>query len=240
MAGIQAVDVEESKCDVQRISSRTGMPRFRLSYQRPKDHRDQRRRDRLQARGGMAAAIALYWEAFAQETGALYVPAKWASSTSLGKVVSQVGCWTLTMQARWPGEQPMGTRIIAPVKLASPFRMRLRPFGLVDQLREYVGLRGMPTGDSLFDANFVSRSSRPDLLPAILARGQIRSIYRRLADVTLIVRGAVAPNVARLELTRSDLVASSESIMEVYTLVVQVLDALVKLGVAMSGEVPMD
>lgn len=219
---------------------RSGMPRFRLSYQRPEDHPNERRRERSLARGSMSAAIALYWEAFAQETGALYVRAKWASSSSLGKVVSQVGYWTLTLQARWPGEQPMGTRIIASVKLASRFWMRLQPFGLFDQLREYVGLRGMRTGDSLFDANFVSRSNRPELLPAILGRGEIRSIYRRLADVTLTVRGAVAPNVARMELTRSELVMSSAKIMEVHTLVVQVLDALVQLGVAMPGEVPVD
>jgi hypothetical protein len=201
-----------------------------LNYQRGEDHRDERRRDRLRALGVVDYGAA--WEAFARETGAEYLPTKWPMAP--GKVVSRVGPWTLLLDTVGNGDNAHTTRLRADFSLLVPFGLVLRPFGLLDQLGEYLRWRRPKTGETLFDANFVTRSDQMDVARFLLDWGEIRSIYRSFADATLQVTGRRGQ--ARVELWRPGLQAEPEVLGRMHALVVQTLEGLAHLGIAVAED----
>jgi hypothetical protein len=211
-----------------------------LDYQRGEDHRDERRRERMRALGVVDYGAA--WEAIARETGAEYLPTKWPLAP--GKVLSRVGPWTLLLQAVGDRDGAYEMRLRADFLLLVPFRLLVRPFGLVDQLGEYLRLPRRTTGDPSFDANFVARSNCLETARLLLGRGQVRTIYRSFTDATFDIdavagwfwRRRRAGSAARVELRRPGVRTEPEVLGRMHALVVQTLEGLAELGIAASGD----
>jgi hypothetical protein len=205
-----------------------------LNYQRPEDYREEHRRARRRAFLGTHHAAA--FEAFARETGAAYV--RGPLSTMLGKIITQIGPWTLTLKTH-SGDSAHIMRLDTSLRLACDFRFHIRPFGFFDQLGEFIRLRRLNTGEKRFDANFISRTNRPDLLQQILQRDSIRSLYRSFFDATFSIRPSFSsrfrrgqPSSATLLLVCQGLNSEASYLARMHNLFGQTLPALVDFGIA--------
>jgi hypothetical protein len=101
-------------------------------------------------------------------------------------------------------------------------------------LGEYLHLRRRGTGETLFDANFVTRSNQFDVARFLLDWGEVRALYRSFTDATLEVAGRRGRE--RVELLRPGLSADPEVLRRMHALVVQTLEGLAELGIAAAGD----
>lgn len=139
------------------------------------------------------------------------------------------------------------TRVRALYEARSEFRLKVTRRNPFHALAPLFGVRGVPMGYGRFDRQFFVRSGGPDLAKSLLRGSGVGQRLLAHPSVSLAVtrpgkriRKLVGESVGEVQLQKGGVVKEVALLSEMVTLCRDVLDHLLRLGVATDAPVPAE
>jgi hypothetical protein len=179
------------------------------------------------------------WRQLCAEIDAEYVDGSFWRS---GKVLAQVGQWTLTLDTYTVSSGKHSTtytRMRAPYVNADGFRFTIYRQGFFTELGKLLGMQDVEIGDPLFDADFVVKGTEETKLRSLLANGRLKELIARQPSIRLSVEddegwfGATFPQgVDELRFVVVGVIKDVDRLKSLYELFAEALHQLCHIGSA--------
>ena len=179
------------------------------------------------------------WRQLCAEIDAEYVDGGFWRS---GKVLAQVGPWTLTLDTYVVSSGKSSTtftRMRAPFVNADGFRFTIYRHGYFTELGKLLGMQDVEIGDPAFDAEFVIKGNDENKLRALLANSRLKELMARQPTITLSVQddegwfGSTFPEgVDELRFSVVGVIKDVDRLKSLYELFAEALHQLCHIGSA--------